>query len=91
MLPLCTLPVGWQYAEGVKLAAERGDHPKVALVGGENLVGVVAVGQDGVEGVGDSDLQVAVACGQAAGGSATARRTSRIASESGCLAAVPAR
>jgi hypothetical protein len=32
-----------------------GDYPQVALVGGEDLVGVAAVGQDGVERVGDPD------------------------------------
>jgi hypothetical protein len=51
------LAVGRHDSECVEFAAERSDHPEVALVGGEDLVGVVAVGQNRVEGVGDPDFR----------------------------------
>jgi hypothetical protein len=67
-LAAAPLPVGGQQAECVELAAQRADHPKVALVGGEELISVVPVRKDRVERVGYPDPQIAMPGGKTAGG-----------------------
>jgi hypothetical protein len=54
------LEVGWEDAESVESPGQRGDYAEVPLVGGEDLIGVVTFGQDGVHRIGQTDLQVLV-------------------------------
>ncbi len=59
------LSIGRQQAEGIEASAERGYRPEVTLICREDLIGVVTIGEDGVQRICYADLKVAVLSSQA--------------------------
>jgi hypothetical protein len=59
------LSIGRQQAEGIEAPTERGYRPEVTLICREDLIGVVTIGEDGVQRICNADLKVVMLRNQA--------------------------